>query len=220
MNESWITETMELIGDLEKQLIKIEGELSGLFQEKEELEQQIMTADNLIRLYRNKHKVLPTPLQDIHSGYFGNKTYPEMLREIATKSGGYFKVLDATEIMLQADVSKDKRAIQANIYAALHRLKDHFIKVKRGEYRYSNGVPKQKTRQEIQQSSRSHSGVQVVVKNLKDKNPQMTKKEVLSRLLETGFDFKGKMPVSAVNIVWAKLGYHKEDKQQSLPGVS
>jgi len=215
MNETWVKETMELIGDLEKEHNEVEAKLSSLLDEKEEIENQIIAAQNLVRMYRNKHQYLPLPLQDIKSGYFGNKSYSEMLREIASKLGGYFKVLDATEIMLQAGVSNDRRTIQANIYAVLRRDKEHFIRMKEGEYRYTNGSSKP-TIKSSKRPSRSHSGIQQAIKELKDKNPQLTKKEVLNRLFESNFNFKGKKPVNAVNIVWAKLGYHKEGKQQAL----
>lgn len=221
MNESWIKETTELIEDLQKRHDEIEGELSGLHTELEEIENQIIAADSLIRLYREKHKTLPQPLKDIPHGYFGSKTYPEMLVDIAVKSNNYLTVLDAVEIMFQAGVNKDKRAIQANTYAALGRMVKvgRFAKVKRGEYRYINGFQKA-TSKPTPKGIKSKSGVQQAIKELKDRNPQFTKKEILNHLLQIGFDFKGKRPTNAVNIVWAKLGYSKEGKQQSLPGVS
>ncbi len=214
MNDSWVKETLDLIEELQQQKNKLEAHVEFTILEIEELQTQILGAQALIPLYRSKHNISAMPTQDIQLGYFSNKTYPEMLTEIATKSGGYFKVLDATEIMLQAGVSKDKRQIQANIYAVLRRMKDRFVKVKRGEYRYTNGSQKLESKVSETKVARSKSGVQAAIKNLKDNNPQMTKKEVLNHLLEIGFDFKGKKPVSAVNIVWAKLGYSKEGKQQ------
>jgi hypothetical protein len=215
MSDTWIKETMELMEDLQNQHNEVEAKLSALLDEKEEIESQIIAAENLIRMYRNKHQALPISLQDIRIGHFGNKSYPEILKEIASQLGGYFKVMDVTEIMLQAGVSKDRRQIQANIYAVLRRMKDKFIRVEKGEYRYTNSSPKLSVKP-IGRPTKSHSGIQAAIKNLKDKNPQMTKKEVLNYLLETGFDFKGKKPVNAVNIIWAKLGYHKEGKQQVL----
>jgi len=216
MSDSWIRETMELVEELQGQLDKVEGKLSGLLNEREELERQIEATQNLIRLYRNKHQALPASIQDIRVGHFEDKSYPEMLKEIASKLGGYFKVLDATEIMLQAGVNNDRRTIQANIYAALRRDKKHFVKIKDGEYRYTNGPPGQDIKPG-REPAKSRSGVQAAIKKLKDENPQLTKKEVLNRLIEANFDFKGRRPVNAVNIVWAKLGYHKEGKQQGLP---
>ncbi len=218
MNDSWIKETTELIDELQKKHDQIESDLDALLQERDEIEQQIGAADSLIRLYRTKHKVLPVSLQGIYIGYFGDKTYPEILTDIATKSNNYLKMSDAVEIMLQAGVNNKKQAIQSNSYAAISRLvkAGHFIKIKKGEYRYTNGLqkPTQKTATiSDQKQVRSHSGVQKAIKDLKDSNPMMTKKEVLKWLVETGFDFKGKKPSNAVNIVWAKLGYSKEGKQ-------
>jgi hypothetical protein len=220
MDNNWIKETMELQDDLQKQHDKIEAELSGLLSEEEEIKSQMRAVDSLIRLYRDKHKNLPQPLQDVPHGYFGTKTYPEILVEIATKSNNYLKVLDAVETMVQAGVNKNRRAIQANTYAALGRLVQagHFVRIQKGEYRYTNGFQKPKVIVH-QRHTRIKSGVQQAVNELKDKNPQMTKKEVLNHLLRIGFDFKGKKPVNAVNIVWAKLGYSKEGKQQVLPDL-
>jgi hypothetical protein len=217
MNDTWIKETIELIEDLQKEHNGVVTKLESLLNEKDDIERKIDSAQSLIRMYTNKHQFMPLPLKDIQPGYFGNKSYSEMLKEIASKLGGYFKVQDATDIMLQAGVSK-RRTIQANIYAVLRRDKEHFIRIKEGEYRYTNGTSKSNVRLP-ERPARSRSGIQAAIKDLKDKTPQMTKKEVLNRLIEMNFDFKGKKPVNAINIVWAKLGYHKEGKQQSLPGV-
>ena len=208
MNESWIKETMGLIEDLQIKKSFMESKLEGLRDEIEELDKKIAGGEALIQAYRSKHNVLPLPIEGIRPGYFGTKSYSEILIDIATISGGYIKVLDVAEILLKAGVSKDKRVIQSNVYAALRRMADHFIKVKAGEYRYTNGLPKRKTVRE-----RTSSGVQAAIKELKDRDPQATKKAVLDFLLKTGFDFKGKKPANAVNIVWAKLGYSKEGTQ-------
>jgi len=221
MSDMWIKETTELIDELQKRLNHLEGEIEELLSERDEVQGQIIAADNLIRLYREKHNVLPSSLQDISPGYFGNKSYPEILVDIAKKSNNYLKVLDATDIMLKAGVGKDKRQVQASTYAALSRMVQagRFVRITKGEYRYTNGLqkPTQKLPAKLgQKNKRSKSGVQQAVKELKDQNPQWTKKEVLNYLIQAGFDFKGKKPVNAVNIVWAKLGYSKEGKQQVL----
>jgi len=83
--------------------------------------------------------------------------------------------------------------------------------MKPGEYRYLNHANK---------DNGKPSGVRQAVKELKERNPQMTKKEVVNYLIKNGFDFKGKKPINAVNISWAYLGYSQEGKQQSLPGVN
>lgn len=218
MNDSWTQETTSLIEELSKELDNITSKIEHLILEKQDIEQQISAAETLIRIYRNKHQNESTIYQDIPKGYFGDKSYSEMLKEIAVKLGGVFKVVDAAEILLQAGVSDSKRTIQSNIYAVIRRNPEKFKKLKEGEYRYTNGssVVTKSIQGTDKQHSRVKSGIQKAIKEIKDKNPQMTKKEVLNYLINNGFDFKGKKSVNAVNMTWAKLGYHKEGKQQSL----
>ena len=133
-----------------------------------------------------------------------------MLVEIAERVGGYLKVSEAVDFMLQSGVSDDRRTIQANIYSALRRG-NRFKKMKPGEYRFLNHIRKE--------DDGKPSGVRQAVKEVKERNPQWTKREVLNHLLKTGFDFKGKKPANAVNITWAYLGYAEDGKQPSLLGV-
>lgn len=63
-------------------------------------------------------------------------------------------------------------------------------------------------------------GLRQVVKELKDKNPRMTKEEVLGYLNRKKFDFKGKNPQAAVNVTWAFLGYAKAEKEAKPEAVS
>lgn len=170
------------------------------------MDKKIEAGEVLLQAYRDKYGITSLPLVDIRPGHFGDKSYPEILTEIAQASGNYLKVSDAVELMLRANVSDNKRTIRANVYAALQRNRKRFIKISPGEYRYTNHVEKPS----------GPSGLRQVIKELKDKNPQMTKREVLNTLLRSGFDFKGKKPVNAVNITWAYLSYSKEGKQQSL----
>lgn len=218
MNDIWIKQTMELIEELSINLNRVEGEISELFQEKDDIETQIRTADNLIRLYRDKFQTIPSALPDVKIENASKKSYTQMLIEIAQQLGGYFKVLDAAEILYNAGVHNDMRAIQGNIYATLRRNKQYFKKIVGGEYAYTDGVIRIND-QNTTKRTRTVSGVQEAIKELKTNNPQMTKKEVLNHLLRINFDFKGKKPTNAVNIVWAKLGYSKENKQQSLLDV-
>jgi hypothetical protein len=208
MNDTWIKETMELIEDLQIQKDNLESKLGSIREEILELNQQILVAESLIQTYRAKHNIVLTVWEDIKPGYFGDKTYPQILIEIAQKSGGYLKVIDAVEAMLEAEVSKDKRQIQANVYSTLQKKSKRFMRIKPGEYRLVNGLQATKVIQS--------SGLRETVKALKEKNPQMTRDEVLNTLKTQGFDFKGKRPANAVNITWAYLGYSKEGKQQSL----
>lgn len=206
MDNSWVKETMELLEDWENQRQSLQNKVEQLQNELMDLENSIVTGHALIRAYMEKHNVSPTPLRTGHRDFFENKSYPEALIAWAKLNQGYLKVADITDAMFAAGFSLDRRAIQANIYSALRRMKDRFKKIYRGEYRYLNHTNRDE----------KPSGLRQAVKTLREANPQMTKKEVLNHLIKNGFDFKGKKRANALNITWAYLGYSKEGKQQSL----
>ena len=219
MNNSWIQETLELIRDWETERESLEFRI-GTFQEKidelmdeqEAIDEKMVAAQALIQAYKEKHNIRVIPPLSSASSSLVNKSYPEILIEIAQKGGGYLKANDVVELMLQSGFSNDRRAIQANIYSALGRMvrDNRFKKMKPGEYRYLNHARKDKNGRP--------SGIRQAVKELKENKPQWTKREVLNHLLKTGFDFKGKKPANAVNMSWAYLGYSNEGKQHSLLG--
>lgn len=221
MNNSWIEETLELIrewenkhAELTARMNALEERIEELDEERDALDDRMMTAHALIQAYKEKHN-LPVimNLPNVFGKALANKSYPEILSEIAQRGGGYLKVTDAVEFILKSGFSNDKRAIQANVYSALGRMvrSNRFKRIKSGEYRYLNHV---------KNDSGRPSGIRQAVKELKEKNPQMTKNEALNYLIRNGFDFKGKRPSNAVNITWAYLGYSKEGKQQGLPIVN
>lgn len=209
--DAWMKETTELLEEWQRRKSVAEDRIAELEDELMGLEDNIASGYALMRAYIDKHRITLTTTEEVHPGYFADKSYPDILTELAQQNQGYLKVTDAVEIMLKAHVATDRRAIQANTYSALRRMKKQFAKISPGEYRYINHVRK---------GDGKPSGLRQVVKELKEKNPQMTKKEVLNYLLKTDFDFRGKKPMNALNITWAYLGYSKEGKQQSLPGVS
>jgi len=206
MDNSWVKETMELLEDWENQKQSLQNKVEQLQNELMDLEDSILAGHALIRAYMEKHNVSPAPVRTEYADFFKNKSYPEALIGWTKLNQGYLKVADITDAMFAVGFSLDRRAIQANIYSALRRMKDSFKKISRGEYRFVNHINRDD----------KPSGLRQAVKALKEANPQMTKKEALNHLIKNGFDFKGKKPVNALNITWAYLGYSKEGKQQSL----
>jgi hypothetical protein len=206
MEDLWLKETMELLGDLQNQRTALDDKIEQLHEELFELDDRIAAGHSLVRAYIEKHNLAPLPL-DINPGYLASMSYPDMLVEIAKAREGYLKVTDAVEILLKANVGRDKRSIQANVYSALRREKQKFVRIAPGQYRYSNHAKKGKTKP---------SGVRQAVRELKEKNPQMTKGDILNHLIQTGFDFKGKQPKRAVHMAWVSLGYPKEEKQSKV----
>lgn len=205
MENSWLKETMELLGDLEEQRTLIEDKIVGLKEELIGLNDRIAAGHALMGTYIEKHNLAPLPL-DIDPQYLASMRYPDMLIELAKIRQGYLKVTDAVEILFEANVGRDRRAIQANVYSALRRMKQKFAKIAPGEYRYVNHAKKEDGRP---------SGVRQAIKELRERNPTMTKSDVLNHLIQTGFDFKGKQPKRAVHMVWVNLGYDK-GKRPSL----
>jgi len=210
MEDLWLKETMELLGDLQNQRTALDDKIEQLQEELFEFDDRIAAIHSLIRAYIEKHNLAPLPL-DVDPHYLASMSYPDMLVEIAKAREGYLKVTDAVEILLKANVGSDKRSIQANVYSALRREKQRFAKIAPGQYRYVNHVKKGKTKP---------SGVRQAVKELKEKNPAMTKGDILNHLIRAGFDFKGKQPKRAVHMAWISLGYPKDEKQPKFRFVS
>jgi hypothetical protein len=211
MKDSWLKETMELLRVLEEQRTDMENKIEDLEVELVGLNDRIAAGHALMQTYIEKYNLEPLPLDNIDLHYLTTMSYPDMLIEIAKIRQGYLKVTDAVEILLKANVNRDKRAIQANLYSALRRLKQKFAKIAPGEYRYINHVKKEDSKP---------SGVRQVIKELKERNPKMTKNDVLNHLIRTSFDFKGKQPKRAVHMAWISLGYHKEEKQPKMRFLS
>jgi hypothetical protein len=209
MSEQWVKETIELIEDAERKRDSIQQKRMELEEEQSNLDKSILAWHELITAYMEKHNVAPLISKEMRADNLASKSYPEMLITIAQERQGYLRVADAVDILLKANVGRDKLTIQNNIYSALNRMGEHFTRIARGQYRYTNHIKGKVTKE--------WSGIRQAIKDLKDKNPQMTRDEVLKHLLSTGFDFKGKRPMNAVNMSWAKLGYAKEGKQQAFP---
>jgi hypothetical protein len=220
MGIEWIKETMELIEGMENEYQTLRNKYEQIANELMDLERNIQFGHELIRNYMNKHNITSVEPRDIKLGSLANKSYPKMIEEIAQKSNGILNEYDVVEIISKEYPSISKETIKHNVRNAVYRKRKNYIRIGKGQYRYTNGI--QTVRAKQKKSKRRHgsnSGVQAAIQEMKNKNPQITKKEVLKHLFDTGFDFKGKNPAKAVNIVWAKLGYSKEGKQQILPGI-
>jgi len=228
MNKEWIQETNELLEEWEAQRESLHAEYEQIADELMDLEKRIEVGHDLISAYMKKHSATTVIHDNFKLGNLANKPYPEMLIEIAKQSpDGILTVEVITDILLKANIGIDRKTVRHNIGNTLLRfskLGKHFVRIGRGQYRFTNHVqikkaiePRELKNIRDTKSTREPSGVRQAVRDLKEKNPQMSKADVLSRLLESGFDFRGKKPASAVNFSWAYWGYSKEGKQQKLP---
>lgn len=212
-NEEWIKETSKLLTELENERQVLHEKYERMEKEIQDLDHKIKVGHELISTYMNKYNVKSAITSNITLASLANKSYPEMIVEIAKQNNGILNVVDAREIMFKANIGTSRNAIGHSIYGTLARMRNHFVKIKRGQYRFINhiqsGAPQDK--------KRITSGVKQAVKELKEQNPLMTVQEVIERLKEQGFDFKGKKPSQSVTMAWVSLGYSKEGKQQKLP---
>ncbi len=214
MNKEWIKETNELLEDWEAQRQALRDKYDQLAIELIDLDQLIQAGHEMISAYMKKHASEPTTPSNINLESLANKSYPQMLIEIAKQSNGILNVSDTVDILLKANIGNEKQ-IRHNIDTALSRSRNHFARIGRGQYRFTNNIQSKKKEEE---KTKERSGLREAIIDLKEKNPQMTSKEVLNYLILSGFDFKGRRPASAVNLTWGYLGYAKEGKQQSLLG--
>ena len=224
MDKEWIKETSEILEEWEAQRESLHNEYERLADELMDLDKRIEVGHDMISAYMKKHPTTSTTPENIKPGSLANKSYPEMLIEIAKQSQGVILTVEGlTDILFNANIG-DKKTIRHNVDNTLSRLSAHFTRIGRGQYRFTNHIQVNKPRESEKTKSgkriREPSGIRDAVRALKEKNPQMSKKEVLAHLLESGFDFHGKKPASAVNFSWGFWGYSKEGKQQPLLGVS
>lgn len=215
MGIEWVKETLGLIAELEKQKQSVHDEYEKLANQLMDLELRIQAWREMVDVYMKKHNMDSLPTEKLSMDGLANKSYPDMLISLAKQSNGILNVSDATEILLTAGISNDRKAIAHNISNSLIRLRPHFVRIGRGKYRFTNNIPTDKGRE------RQSSGVRQAVKKIKEEHPEMTNWEVVESLKRSGFDFKGKRPINAVNMALAYLGYSNKQlpTQQTLIGV-
>jgi len=178
------------------------------------------TLEKAMQLYREKQGIKISGRQTLDAERLRTQSTWANLVDIISANNGLLVVIDATTALVDAGVFRDREHARNVIYSTLNSHKEDVERVRRGVYQLCtrNDIKKKPAIKKSPnlQKQRVNSGVRQVVKDLKEANPQITKKEVLNHLLKTGFDFKGKNPGHAVNMAWVYWGYSKEGKQQSL----
>ncbi|MBI2852843.1 MAG: hypothetical protein HYX84_07065 [Chloroflexi bacterium] len=226
MDKSFIEGANDLLEKWESQRESLWAKYQQLENELQDLDMHIKVMHDAISDHMKDNPATIATPSNIKPGSISNKSYPEMLIEIARQSqdnNRIWTVEAMTDIISEVNIGVDRETVRHNVdntLSRLHKLGRHFVRIDRGQYRYTNHVQPEKVRETKKTSVkriRERSGVRDAVKALKDKNPQMSKKDVLNHLLESGFDFQGKRPASAVNFSWGYWGYSKEGKQQPLP---
>jgi len=221
MSDTWIKETMEIIEELRVQREKLDDRMGELLQQLNYIDGQIISFQELLQLYRERHNISIVSEDEIKPGRFKDRTYAEILIDLAKQSGGYLKVANAVEVMLIAGVNTDRRVIQSNVYGTLGRMKSKFKQIRKGEYQLVNGKVSHRGLDILDDDGNQKKlGLKEAVKLLKESQPSATAKMIKDFLIEQGFDFQGKRASSAVNMAYASLGYGKkrvDEKQEALP---
>jgi len=182
------------------------------------------TLERMIELERQKHGISMNGHQLNAERLRKQSTWNNLL-DIISANNGILVAVDATGILVEAGVIDDREHARNLIYSTLHSHSKDVEKIREGVYRLRkrSNTKKSTTIIRIGYPKKRRvvkSGIRERVRILKELHPQMTKKQMLNRLLNEGFNFKGKKPTSAINVTWAYLGYSRENKQQSLLEIS
>lgn len=208
---SWEAQTRELLSRIEREMQEIQADSERRLAILQERRWGILQAlEAYAEFVGSRQSGSP---QLLSSTDIKGKSHREILRLIAGRNDGRLIARNAIKLMKESNVFGDSPNADSIVYAVLNRSPE-FVKLGSGVYRL-NG-----TQVKSQAKTKRHKrrGLKKAVKELKKKNPQMTKKEVKNYLIRHGFDFEGKNPGQAVHMAWVNLGYAKAGKQPSLLG--
>ncbi len=205
---SWEAQTIELMRLIDEEIHEVKGRLDYLIEEKKVVEKALNT-------YR--HRVgakYAQSVQSIKAEEFGGKTLREMLVLIAERNDKLVVVKDAVKLLKEARVFGNPLHADSQVYSTLGRS-PQFRRVGRGIFRL-NGIHEQ------EKPTKRHGtpGLKNALKELKQQNPQITKKEAGNILVKRGFDFGGKKPQRAVHMAWVNMGYARKESPQIPMGIS
>lgn len=79
-----------------------------------------------------KHEHEPTTHDNIKSSNLVNKSYPQMLIEIAKQNNGILNVSFMTELLVKANMGTVEQ-VRHNIGNALWRNREHFSQISKGQ---------------------------------------------------------------------------------------
>lgn len=198
---AWEAQTRELFNRVEQEIKEIqtdtERRIAILQQRKWALEEALRAYQEMMgsELTQERYSL---DRRDIM-----NRSYREILNIIALRNNGLLVARQAIRLMKEANVFGNPFNADSVVYSILNRSQE-FVRVGKGVYKLNAGS--EKTQLSTKKEGRA-GALQQAIQELKERNPQMTKTEVLSALIKKGFDFNGKRPSSAVNMVWVKMGF-------------
>jgi len=210
MMDSWEAQTKELLNRVECEIQEIkddtEKRIATLQQKKWALEEALKTYQEMMGI-TSLQSLKSLPLDDIRG-----KSLTGIMAFIASRNNGLFVARQAIKLMKEANLFSNPSHADSIVYSILSRTPS-FTKVSPGIYRLNHTEKAKSVR-------RGGIGLKKAVKELKRKNPQMTKEEVKNHLIWNGFNFQGKRPGNAVHMAWISLGYPKQDRQPKIQLLS
>lgn len=202
---AWEAQTRELFGRVEQEIKELQADtekrIATLQQRKWALEEALRAYQEMMgsELTQERYSLDQRDIID--------RSYREILDLIASRNNGLLIARQAIRVMKEANVFGNPSNADSVVYSILNRSRE-FVRVGKGVYKLNaNGG---KTELTAKKDGRTGE-LQRAIKELREKNPQMTKTEALNTLVKKGFDFRGKRPSSAVNMVWVRLGFAKEE---------
>jgi len=206
----WEIQTKELLNRIEKEIrdtqINMEKRITGLYEKAEVLQGALRIYQEMMGMSQNSQTSLsPNDTQ--------GKSLREILTLIASRNNGLLVAKQGIKLMKEAKLFSNPNHAESIVYSILGRSPKYFVKV-------SPGIYSLQRIEGVKRKTRGGSGLKQKIKELKEMNPQMTKTQVKSYLIQQDFDFQGKRPGNAVNMAWVSLGYHKEEKQPKMQLLS
>ena len=202
---AWEAQTRELFGRVEQEIKEVQADTERRIAT---LQQRKWALEEALRAYQEMMgSELTQERYSLDQRDIIGRSYREILNLIALRNNSLLIARQAIRLMKEANVFGNPSNADSVVYSILNRSQE-FVRVGKGVYKLNaNGG---KTELMAKKDGRV-GALQRAIQELREKNPQMTKTEVLSTLIKKGFDFKGKRPSSAVNMVWVKLGFFREE---------
>ena len=202
---AWEAQTKELYNRVEQEIKDFQDDaekrIAALQQRKWVLEEALRAYQEMMgsELTQERYSLDQRDITD--------RSYREILDLIALRNNGLLIARQAIRLMKEANVFGNPFNADSVVYSILNRSPE-FVRVGKGVYKLNTS----KGRTKLSTNKDEKAGtLRRAIQELKEKNPQMTKSEVLSTLIKKGFDFKGKRPSNAVNMVWVKLGFTRKE---------
>ncbi len=145
------------------------------------------------------------------------KSQRDILRLIADRNRGWLIPQAAIMLMTDAGIFTEDMNASAQVYTLL-RGKE-FISIAPGVYRLQDTTDD--SGQPTSTIKRQDTGLTAKVASILQKQPDMSRAQMVDELLRQGWNFGGKKPINAVGMAYAGLSKkHKEEQSTNTPNRS